>query len=63
MNVLKHYQVQILLLILAGFEIFAYFYPGYAKGFLFAILQVCLVILVIARLLANRTEFMKHHYH
>lgn len=62
MKVLKHYQVQILCLTLACFEIFAYFYPGYAKGFLYALIQVSLMIAIIAIILANKFEFKKHHY-
>lgn len=63
MNLWKHYKVQFLLMILAVLQIFAYFYPGYAKGISFQFLQALLVILIICILFVSRNQYLNQKLH
>ena len=47
MKLWKDYKIQLLLMLLAFSQLFAYFYPGYAKGTSFILLQASLTVAVI----------------
>lgn len=58
MKIWNKYKVQMLLLMLAILQGFAYFYPGYVKGITLPLLQGLLIIIVICLLYNNRKRFI-----
>lgn len=63
MKLWKDYKIQLLLMLLAFSQLFAYFYPGYAKGTSFILLQALLTVAVIWLLIMEKNHGIHRRLH